>query len=65
MAEVAALTLENISLDVQIVICMFLHPLDILALREVCRHQKLSLLQIISGVLSRLVKFFKLPHGDV
>jgi hypothetical protein len=38
----AALTLANICLDVQIGICMFLHPSDILALRKVCRHWKLS-----------------------
>ena len=45
MAEVATLTLANICLDVQIGICMFLHPSDILALRKVCRHQKFSLLK--------------------
>jgi hypothetical protein len=31
-----ALTLANTPLDVQITICMFLHPSDILALRKVC-----------------------------
>jgi hypothetical protein len=36
-------------LDVQIGICMFLYPSDILALRMVCRHQKFSLL--VSEVL--------------
>ena len=41
-AEVAALTLANICLDVQIGICMFLQPSDILALRKVCRHRKFS-----------------------
>ena len=40
MAEETALTLANSCLDVQIAICMFLHPSDILALRKVCRHQK-------------------------
>ena len=38
MAQAAALTLANIPLDVQIGICMFLHPSDILALRKVCRY---------------------------
>jgi hypothetical protein len=37
MAEVAALTLANICVDVQIGICMCLHPSDILALRKVCQ----------------------------
>ena len=39
------LTLSNICLDVQIGICMFLHPSDILALRKVCRNQKFSLVE--------------------
>ena len=43
MAEVTALTLANICLDVQIGICLCLHPSDILALRHVRRHQKFSL----------------------
>ena len=47
MAEVAALTLVNIPLDVQIGICLFLHPSDILALRKVCQHQKLLLLKSV------------------
>ena len=47
MAEVAALTLANIDLDVQICICMFLHPSDILALRKVCRHRQFSLLKSV------------------
>ena len=47
MAE-AALTLANICLDVQIGICMCLHPSDILALRKVCRHQKFSLLKSLA-----------------
>jgi hypothetical protein len=29
-------TLANIPLDLQIAICIFLHPSDILALRKVC-----------------------------
>jgi hypothetical protein len=62
MAEVAALTIANICLDVQIGICMFLHPSDILALRKVCRYWKSSLLK--SEVLSRLVKLFNLAHGN-
>ena len=44
MAEV---TLTNICLDVQIGICMFLYPSDILALRKVCRHWKFSLLKSV------------------
>ena len=36
MAKLVALTLANICLDVQISICMYLHPSDILALRKVC-----------------------------
>ena len=47
MVKVAALTLANICLDVQIGICMYLHPSDILALRKVCRHQKFSLLKSV------------------
>ena len=46
MAEVAAPTLANICLDVQIGICMYLHPSDILALRKVCRHRKVIVAQI-------------------
>ena len=67
MAEVAPLTLANIPLDVQIGICLFLHPFDILALRKVCQHQKFSLLKTVnfSVILSRLVKLFKIPHGIV
>ena len=48
MAEVAALTLANICLDVQIGICMFLHPSDIMALRKVCRHHKFLLLKSVN-----------------
>ena len=46
-SEVATgtLTLSNICLDVQIGICMFLYPSDILALRNVCRHQMFSLVE--------------------
>ena len=47
MAEVTTLTLANIPLDVQISICLFLHPSDILALRKVCQHQKLLLLKSV------------------
>jgi hypothetical protein len=36
MAKMATLTLANIALDVQISICTYLHPSDILALRMVC-----------------------------
>ena len=39
------LTLANICLDVQIGICMCLHPSDILSLRKVCPHLKFSLLK--------------------
>jgi hypothetical protein len=44
---VLRLSLANICLDVQIGICMLLHPSDILALRKVCRHQKFSLLKSV------------------
>ena len=47
MANLAALTLANICLDVQIGICMFLHPSDILSLRKVHPHQKFSLLKSV------------------
>ena len=43
----ASLTLANICLDVQIGICTFLHPSDILALRKVCRHHKFSMLKLL------------------
>ena len=45
VSEVVPLTLANICLDVQIGICMFIHPSDILALRKVRRHRKFSLLK--------------------
>ena len=66
MAEVvAALTLANICLDVQIGICMFLHPSDILTLRKVRQHRKFSLLKSVKYLLlSRLVKLFKSAHGN-
>ena len=51
MAEVAALTLSNICLDVQIIICMCLHPSDIFALRKVCRRQKSSLLKSVKYII--------------
>ena len=51
--KVAALTLSSICLDVQISICMLLHPSDILALRKVCRHQKFSLLKSVKHLLSK------------
>jgi len=41
----AALTLANICLDVQIGICMCLHPADILILRKVRQHRKLLLIK--------------------
>ena len=63
MAEVAALTLANICLDVQIGICMFLHPSDILALRKVCRH-KVFVAQIGDLLLWRLVNMFNLAQGN-
>jgi hypothetical protein len=43
MFEAAPLSLANICLDLQIGICMFLHPSDILALRKVCQHLELFL----------------------
>jgi hypothetical protein len=56
MTEVATLTLVNVCLDVQIGICMFLHPSDILALRKVCRHQKLSLLKSVESIVFKTCK---------
>jgi hypothetical protein len=43
-AMVPALTLANTPLDLQITICIFLHPSDILALRRVCHQSTLNLL---------------------
>ena len=64
MAEVTALTLANTCFDVQISICMFLHPSDILALRKVCRPE-VFVAQISELLLSRLVKLFNVAHGNV
>ena len=47
MAEMVAPTHASTCLDVQIGICMFLQPSDILALRKVCRHLKFSLLKSV------------------
>ena len=41
-----ALTLVNTPLDLQITICIFLHPSDILALRKVCHRSTLNLLLV-------------------
>ena len=49
MAEAAALALTNICLDVQISICMYLHPSDVLALRNVCRS-----LEVFVGRISQV-----------
>ena len=49
--QVVALTLANICLDVQISICMYLHPSDILTLRKVCRHHKFSLLKSVKYII--------------
>ena len=56
MDEVAPLTLANIPLDVQIGICLFLHPSDILALRKVCQHQKFSLLKTLKYYIIKTCK---------
>jgi hypothetical protein len=56
MAEVATLSLANIFLDVQIGICMFLHPSDILSLRKVRRHQKFSLLKSVESIVIKTCK---------
>ena len=37
MAELTRRTLTNIPFDLQIAICIFLRPIDILALRKVCQ----------------------------
>ena len=65
MAELTPVTLANIFLDVQIGICLCLHPSDILALRHVRRHQNFPLLKPVKYYfLSRLVKLFNLAHGN-
>ena len=56
IAEVAAITLANICLDVQIGICMYLHPSDILTLRKVCRDQKSSLLKSVNYIIIKTCK---------
>ena len=61
------LTLANIALDLQITICIFLGPIDILALRKVC-HQSIHAGSF--GCSSRwwtyrLVKLLNLLHGNV
>ena len=66
---VAALTLANICLDVQIGICMFLHPSDILALRKVGRHWKFSLLRFRLLIIKTCkaidcVKLFNVAQGN-
>ena len=45
----ASLTFTNICLDVQIGICMCLHPSDILALRKVCRYHNFSFLKSVKS----------------
>jgi hypothetical protein len=65
-AEVAALTLANLCFDVQIGICMCLHPSDIMALRKVChgRHLSESFTQTSEVFLSRLAKLFNSALGN-
>jgi hypothetical protein len=45
MAELTRLTLTNIPFELQITICVFLRPIDILALRKVC-HQSILVAQV-------------------
>ena len=59
MANLATLTLANICLDVQIGICMCLHPSDILSLRKVCPHQKFSLLESVKYTIIKTCKAFE------
>ena len=56
MADSEVLTLANICLDVQIRICMFLHPTDILALRNVCQHQKFRCSNLWSLIIIKTCK---------
>src|SRR5260370_262904 len=66
MAEVVALSLANICFDIQISICMLLHPSDILELRKVCGYQKFALHKSVKyHLLSRLVKLFNVAPGNV
>ena len=58
-----ALTLANTPLDIQITICIYLHPFDILALRNVCHQPTLGVL--VAQDRLRLVKLLKLPHENV
>ena len=50
------MTLAIICFDVQVGICMFLHPSDILALRKVCRHRKFSLLKSVKYTIVKTCK---------
>ena len=62
--NLAALTLANICLDVQIGICMCLHLSDILSLRKVCPPSEVFVAQISEVLLSRLVKLLNVSHGN-
>ena len=55
------LTLANISLDLQITICIFLRPIDILALRKVC-HQSIWIFLVaqVAGERIKTCKTFEL-----
>ena len=66
MVSSEAATLVNIALDLQILICTFLHPFDILALRQVCHQSTLDLFIAQSQLNpSRLVKPFNFLLGGV
>ena len=67
-AAATTLTFANTPLDLQITICLFLHPSDILALRKVCHQSNLLLLESFGLRLEdiyRLVMLSNLPHGNV
>ena len=62
MAKVAALTLTNFCLDVQINICMFLHLSDILALRKVRRVVWMAALRRVCLDNALFLPSFPLSH---
>jgi hypothetical protein len=63
--ELSTLNLVDIALDLQITICIFLHPFDILAVRKVCHQSTLNLLVAqVTGQHLRLVKLLSLLHGN-
>jgi hypothetical protein len=61
MSELTQLTLVNIPLDLQTTICVFLRPIDILALRKVCHQLILDLFVAqVAGEHIKTCKAFEL-----